>query len=324
MAFLKKKKIKKKHLKNIGLASLIVVSNLVTFCAMQYKLNSQIVIYEANALNTDLENSSLNKTVLVPIRDIEKNTEISESDFEKITLKTDMNIDVFAGHQDIEENKFSVVDLKMGQPVNKSVLYSFELTDTDRIEEFNMFLLQSDLKASDYIDVRIFYPNGENYIVLDKKKIIDLDLENNNIWLQLDEKEIHYISSAIIDSYITGSKIYVNKYVQPSVQEDAIPTYLPSEEVLKLIDNNPNILFEIRDGIDFELIKTKRKALDLRMEAMEEEDLQKVEENVQKEDDEKAELISENIENELAENSLIDETEKINNVESAENKEVEN
>ena len=44
------------------------------------------------------------------------------------------------------------------------------LSDTQRIQEYNMILLPSHLKNGDYVDIRLSLPNGQDYIVLSKKK----------------------------------------------------------------------------------------------------------------------------------------------------------
>ena len=64
----------------------------------------------------------------------------------------------------------------------------------------------------------------------------------NTISIQVTEDEIVTISNAIVESYmVPGSMIYASKYVEPGLQEKAIPTYLPSQKVKTLIDQNPNV-----------------------------------------------------------------------------------
>ena len=38
-----------------------------------------------------------------------------------------------------------------------------------------------------------------------------------------------------------GSLLYATRYVEPGLQEKATPTYLPSQKVKTLIDQNPNV-----------------------------------------------------------------------------------
>ena len=65
-------------------------------------------------------------------------------------------------------------------------------TISERLQEFNMLLLPSDLVEGDYVDIRITMPDGENYIVVSGKEVKKLGtaIESNTIFLQLDEEEI--------------------------------------------------------------------------------------------------------------------------------------
>ncbi|MBR6033183.1 MAG: hypothetical protein IKP28_00265 [Clostridia bacterium] len=118
---------------------------------------------------------------------------------------------------------------------------SDEIASNDlRLQEYNMLSLPIKLQAGDYIDVRLTLPNGLEYIVLPKKKV--LEIMENTIWLKLTQDEILTMSNAIVEAYIiTGSKLTVNTYVEPGLQEAATPTYAVSEEIYNLIQNDPNI-----------------------------------------------------------------------------------
>jgi len=91
-----------------------------------------------------------------------------------------------------------------------------------RLQEFNMITLPSDLNVGDYVDIRIRFATGEDFIVLVGKKIEAFGAtgsSSNTIFLKLNEEEINRMASAIIESYINnGIKLYANKYVDPSNQ----------------------------------------------------------------------------------------------------------
>lgn len=92
---------------------------------------------------------------------------------------------------------------------------------SERLQEFNMFLLPSDLIEGDYVDLRITFPSGENYIIVAGKEIKKLGntVDSNTIFLQLDEEEIVRTTAAILESYMSdGIKIYATKYVEPAAQ----------------------------------------------------------------------------------------------------------
>ena len=119
---------------------------------------------------------------------------------------------------------------------------SDEIVTADvREQQYNMLVLPQNLEAENYIDIRLMMPNGQDYIVVSKKRIKNTDAES--IWIDLEEKEILLMSNAIVESYITkGSKLYATIYVEPGMQDRAILTYVPSYEVISLISSNENIV----------------------------------------------------------------------------------
>lgn len=118
-----------------------------------------------------------------------------------------------------------------------------------------MLALPVAIDVNDYIDIRFTLPSGVDYIVISKKKVIDI--KDNTIWLQLTEDEILTMSNAIYEAYtMPTSKLYVNLYVEPGIQETAIPTYPINSAVLDLISRNPNV------------VNTAKKALSDRLESL--------------------------------------------------------
>mgnify|MGYP001862737498 FL=1 len=58
------------------------------------------------------------------------------------------------------------------------------------------------------------------------------------------------MSNAIYEAYrLVGSKLYINKYSEPGMQEAATPTYPIKREVLQLVQGNPNIVEEAKNAL---------------------------------------------------------------------------
>ena len=85
-----------------------------------------------------------------------------------------------------------------------------------RKKEFNMINLPSDLVEGDFIDIRILFPTGEDFLVVVGKEVKQMgtNAESNSIFLELTEEELVKLSGAIIESYISNSvNLYAVKYV---------------------------------------------------------------------------------------------------------------
>lgn len=163
-------------------------------------------------------------------------------------------------------NAKSKLDLKEGTILAKSMIYTDEgTTDSLRYVEYNMLTPQSTLKVGEYIDIRMTMPIGQDYIVLSKKRIEKID--GLTIGLYLKEDEIITATSAIIETYMSKEAInlYITKYVEPGIQDAAVPTYPVNAAALELIANNPNILDTIKAEIQARYNVQQRNYIDAQL-----------------------------------------------------------
>lgn len=138
---------------------------------------------------------------------------------------------------------------KKGSILTENLLYEGEpLSDDLRIHNYNFVVLTEHLVSGDYIDIRISFADGSDYIVLSKKKILEISLynqeeqQNDSLWLQMTEEEILRMSSAVVDSYLNeGCNIYAIEYVAET-QNGAIVNYPVNQVVEQLIESDPNIV----------------------------------------------------------------------------------
>ena len=135
-------------------------------------------------------------------------------------------------------NLISKIDLQAGTILSNSLLNKDEqIAASTRLLEYNMITLPSTLSVGDYVDIRLTMPSGQNYIVLSKKQVVNL--QNTTISLYLTEDEILMMSSAIIESYIMkASDLSAVQYVEAGIQTGATPTYSVNPEVYQLIQSN--------------------------------------------------------------------------------------
>ena len=145
----------------------------------------------------------------------------------------------------LDENKALIAKIDMSKntvvTTNSVVTEDQTVTNDIRTIEYNMFTLPINVDVGDFVDIRITFPNGQDYIIVSKKEI--KNIQGNKITFELPEQDILMLNSAIVESYImTASNIYIAKYVEPGLQEKAINTYTPTTEVIKLIANDSNIV----------------------------------------------------------------------------------
>ena len=148
----------------------------------------------------------------------------------------------------VNMDKNSVITIDMISKSNEKT------TNDLRKVEYNMLVLPSQIQTGEYIDIRLSVPSGQDYIVVSKKQVEipqvnGIDSEDT-IWVKLSEEEIITMNNAIVDAYkMEGSKLQVVTYTEAGIQEAATPTYVPTAEVMKLIEKNPNIVAEARNAL---------------------------------------------------------------------------
>ena len=122
------------------------------------------------------------------------------------------------------------------------------ITNDTREVQYNMITLPIDLMTNDYIDIRFRTLNGQDFIVVSKAQVeIPMNEDGtyvaDTVRVNLREDEILAMSSAIVEAYgLKGSELYITKYVDPAMQEAALPTYTPNAAVTAQIQANPNIV----------------------------------------------------------------------------------
>lgn len=156
-------------------------------------------------------------------------------------------------------------DISKNTAITSSLLYDEEeYPDDIRLVEYTAINIPRKLEPRGFVDIRIMFPNGLDYIVLSKKQVTDLQRQSpenpkDTIWFHSNEEEILRMASAIVDaSIVEGTKLYAVPYVAPDIQNKAVRTYPSNPEVISLIMQNPNIVqkavteLEIRNRTIFE------------------------------------------------------------------------
>lgn len=125
-------------------------------------------------------------------------------------------------------------DITSGTVLTKEMFSKDGVDSSERLMEYNMISLPSQLVENTYIDVRILLPSGEDFVVVSKKYIEQAS--NTTIWMKMSEAEIEVLSNAIIESYIIdGAKLYATTYTSPASQTASKCTYVPTTKVQEIL-----------------------------------------------------------------------------------------
>ena len=142
--------------------------------------------------------------------------------------------------------KRAKISLSKGALLQQELLYSGEEITTDqRILELSFAVLPEKLKPQDWIDVRISYPDGEDYVVVKHKQVYELLQDENElvntVQIRICEEELLRLSAAYVDmKKYQDTTIYAIQYTG-DFQDAAKEDYPVNTEVFTLIQWDPNI-----------------------------------------------------------------------------------
>ena len=218
-----------------------------------------LLFVKISSLNEDLESTKKkvpeDRMVYVAADNIEAGAKVTPDHFIPKYVKTNADLSVYldpnAFFEYDEEGNLLEYYTQAEIPADSMVLSSMivktgtEIRADERIIEYNMIVLPTQLKNGDYIDIRYMLPTSEDYIILSKKYVEQTTA--TSVWIKVTEEEILTMNSAIVDSYtIQGSKIHATIYTNPGTQEAATPTYPVNDNILNLMNSNSNIIDEAK------------------------------------------------------------------------------
>ncbi|HCO29569.1 MAG TPA: hypothetical protein DIT54_09280 [Lachnospiraceae bacterium] len=102
--------------------------------------------------------------------------------------------------------------------------------------------LQQGLQEGDRIDIRIRYPDGEEYVVIAQRGCYDVVIEENTMTMWLLEEEMLRLASSMVDCEYMNGILYTVRYRRDMKQESSTVNYIPKEAVYELMKNNPNVV----------------------------------------------------------------------------------
>lgn len=137
-----------------------------------------------------------------------------------------------------------------GTVMNAQCVYEEDETSDMRMKSFDFMELNPVIQQGDYVDIRITYPNGEDYIVVGHKELLAVEQEqaqtqelqqNPKITMRVTEEEILRLASAYVDTVCYDSaKIYAVAYLD-EFQQPGTVDYPVNPDVFQLLGWNPNV-----------------------------------------------------------------------------------
>lgn len=266
----------KRKKRNRMLIMIVVIVLLALIICSFFEYSKIQDLKAANIMyQTELSNNQQTvyvATDLINVGDIVTDTG-ENANVEKQTVYT--GLESYNYITESEMNTRAKVDIAAGVPVMYNMVTDVVVDNDTRDYEISVANLTTDQKENDVVDIRVIFPNGEDYVILSKKQITNLNLENCVFTSQLNEEEILRFASAIVDAYMTtGARIYTTRYVEENIQETSTPNYPVRETTIALINSDPNVVTKATETLNLEA----RLSLEQRLGTLTEDELDAVSE----------------------------------------------
>ena len=121
--------------------------------------------------------------------------------------------------------------------ITTDMLYETILQGSEREIEYSCIDIRGNIAKGSFVDIRICYEDGTDYVVLTRKRIEGISLNRENVILHVDEEELLRMGSAMAELKDNGERrIYAVEYPQGELQKPSKIDYVPSKTVTELIE----------------------------------------------------------------------------------------
>lgn len=263
-------KMKRKTKRQILMSSLSLLGLVIGYFLAYYLYGMRALNEVVEKYNKEIElyKKDYSHSCYVLTEDVKEGEEVEKEDFVVQLIPQNLFSEgLIVDISELEGAKYAR-SFSKNSMVYKDMFYHLkDLQEDLRKYELGAISLSNKAEVSDYVDVRINFPSGLDYVVLAKKKIEGLSYgeeEKGEVNAKvictffLTSEEILRLSSALVDAYLTeGAFLYTTTYVSAHNQKEARVTYPSNEAVQELMSQDPNV---VKKAI-VELESSKRKLL---------------------------------------------------------------
>lgn len=186
-------------------------------------------------------------SVFVLTEDVTAGEELTASSFQERRVQSTEDLSL-AEPLTAEEllGKRVKISLAKGTPLGSDVVYEGEaVADDERQVELRELYLPGTLRENEFVDLRIVFPNGEDYLVVKRKRVYRLIRDEEGevlaVGLRFLEEELLRYQAAVVDARTyENTRLYALQYTG-DFQAAATEYYPVNPAVFALLCWDPNI-----------------------------------------------------------------------------------
>lgn len=196
--------------------------------------------------------------------DVDSESECLISDLESVAVPISTITDQMVIEPDAVVGKYYLLSFSAGTILTTDMFEEYIIEDDMRYMDVVFDEIPIGLAVGDYIDVRISFPLGQDYIALSGKRVAQIN--SSTVKLIVDSKDFYYYESMKTDlATYRSTKIYGAQYVKPGIQDKAKTYYPVNLDVLYTMLLDPNVdtgdysgILKSRAQLEDQLLKSDR------------------------------------------------------------------
>lgn len=199
-------------------------------------------LYREQAEVLQAELASYHTQMYIALYDIPAGTPVSE---EMVVATEGYASNTVGAFRAADIGKTAIADISAGTALSSCMVYD-EAVQTGNTAQYSNIRFPSNSMAGSYVDIRIRFGNGNDYIIIPKTRLTGI-IDSGNSLLTLTEQERLFLSSALVDAVDYSAEVYATVYASPETQAPAIVTYIPRIDNLPLLYSGKK-LEEMKNG----------------------------------------------------------------------------
>jgi hypothetical protein len=164
--------------------------------------------------------------------------------FQEVTYPERLNL-LLPTSNDFESVRYIRASLREGAVLTQDDLLSERVEDSLRYYDVVLDEHPVGLLAGKYVDIRIRFPFGQDFIAISHKKVEQLN--GPVLKFVFSEQDIYTYNSMLTDKILYEAQLYVVEYVDSGAQQSADQFYPLNYNQQELLIKNPNALDIVRE-----------------------------------------------------------------------------
>ncbi|GHU92881.1 hypothetical protein FACS1894208_01010 [Clostridia bacterium] len=164
--------------------------------------------------------------------------------FQEVTYPERLNL-LLATPSDFNDVKYIRASLREGAVLTQDDLLTERMEDSLRFYDVILDEYPVGLLPGKYVDVRIRFPFGQDFIALSHKRVEQLN--GTVLKFIFSEQDIYTYNSMLTDKILYEAQLYVTEYIDSGSQQSADQFYPLNYNQQELLLKNPNALNIVRE-----------------------------------------------------------------------------